>query len=320
LINQVNSTYQNSVLDLIGNTRLVRLSKIVDANKARIYVKTEFTNPSGSIKDRMVNHIIEQEEARGEIKKGDLIIEASSGNTGVSLAMIAAIKGYKACIVTPDTTSKIKAGMMKRYGAELILIPSEEGVSSVVEKAKQLVEQKGAHLLNQFETEDNIKAQNITGHEILQQISQVDVFCAGIGTGGTLIGIGQVLKEHNPSVKILAIEPSTAPAFFNMFYERNLPIPEGIPHKIEGIGESFVPKIIEKNVELIDGVLLCSDFDAIITMDSLTRIEGLSVGISSGANVWAAKKIASNLDKIKKIVTVLPDSGQRYLEDEYWSY
>jgi cysteine synthase A len=309
----------NSVLDLIGNTSLLKLNKITEHGKAGIYAKTEFTNPSGSIKDRMVKHVIEQAEERGDLKPGTLIIEASSGNTGVSLSMIASIKGYPVCIVAPDTTSEIKAGMMARYGAELVFTPNEEGVTAVVAKANELVEERGAFLLNQFATPDNVKAQNITGREILDQLDRVDAFCAGVGTGGTLVGIGEVLKEANPGVKVYAVEPEPAPAFYNRYYGKDLPIPEGIPHKIEGIGESFVPQIVEDHVDLIDGVLLCSDFNAMTTMATLTCKEGLCVGVSSGANVWAAKYTASMLGEDKNVITVLPDTGQRYLDDIYWS-
>ena len=307
-----------SMLDLIGNTALLKLNTI-QAEGASIYAKTEFTNPSGSIKDRMVKHVIEQAETRGDIKPGDLIVEASSGNTGVALSMIASVKGYKACIVAPDTTSGVKAGMMKRFGAELVFTPNKEGVAAVVAKANELVEKRGAFLLNQFQTPDNVKAQNITGREILNQIDHVDAFCAGIGTGGTLVGISQVLKEANPETKIYAVEPAPAPAFYNMYYGTDIPIPEGIPHKIEGIGESFVPKIVEDHKELIDGVILCSDLNAMTTMATLTCNEGLCVGVSSGANVWAAKQIAEGLGTDKNVVTVLPDTGQRYLDDVYWS-
>ncbi len=309
----------NSVLDLIGNTNLLKLNKIIAPEKAGIYAKTEFTNPSGSIKDRMVKYVIEQAEERGDLNPGDLIVEASSGNTGVSLSMIASIKGYPVCIVAPDTTSKIKAGMMTRYGAELIFTPNEEGVAAMVAKAKELVEQRGAFPLNQFVTPDNVKAHNITGKEILDQLGQVDAFCAGIGTGGTLAGVSQVLKEANPEVKVYAVEPEPAPAFYNRYYGKDLPIPEGIPHKIEGIGESFVPQIVEDHMGIIDGVILCSDFNAMTTMARLTCEEGLCVGVSSGANVWAAIQIASELGEDKNVVTILPDTGQRYLDDEYWS-
>jgi cysteine synthase len=310
---------KNSVLDLIGNTALLKLNKIQESGEANIYAKTEFTNPSGSIKDRMVKHVIEQAEKRGELTPGDQIVEASSGNTGVALSMIASLKGYKACIVTPDTISEVKAGMMRRYGAELVFTPNELGVSAVVDKANRLAEKRGAFLLNQFQTPDNVKAQNITGREILCQVETVDVFCAGVGTGGTLVGIAQVLKEAAQGTRIYAVEPELAPALYNLYYGKNLPIPEGIPHMIEGIGESFISRIVEDNYEaLIDGVILCSDFNAMTTMATLASNEGLCVGVSSGANVWAAKQLASQLGEGNNVVTVLPDTGQRYLDDVYW--
>jgi cysteine synthase A len=308
----------NSVLELIGNTALLKLNSLIEPGKGIIYAKTEFMNPSGSIKDRMVKHIIEQAEECGDLTPGSIIVEASSGNTGVALSMVASIKGYRACIVVPDTTSKVKTGMMKRYGAELIFTPSAEGVIAVISKALELVEEKNAFLLNQFINQDNVNAQKITGREILAQLNKIDVFCAGIGTGGTLSGIGSVLKEANPDVRLYAVEPELAPAFYNAYYKKNLPIHQGIPHKIEGIGESFVSQILMNHMELVDGVILCSDFNAMNTMAELTSKEGLCVGVSSGANVWAAKQIASDLEEHQNVVTILPDTGQRYLEDTYW--
>jgi cysteine synthase A len=302
-----------SVLDLIGNTSLLELTKLTTGLKARVFVKTEFMNPSGSIKDRMVCCAIQGAERRGLLKVGDTLVEASSGNTGVALAMLSAVKGYKAVIVVPDTTSRVKVEMMERYGAEIVYTPSELGVRATVMKASQVAEERKAFLLDQFRNPDNVKAHNITGREILRQAGKVDVFVAGIGTGGTLIGIAEVLKEANPETRIIAVEPVNASAFYNLFYGTDLPLGSGIPHRIEGIGESFVPEIISENVGQVDGVILIEEEDAFEMMKKLATEEGLYVGVSSGANVWSSIKLAEEIDAEKNIVTVLPDSGQRYV-------
>lgn len=261
----------------------------------------------------MVNHVINAAECRGDIKKGDRIVEASSGNTGVALSMIAAVKGYKATIVVPNTTSNIKVRMMKAYGAQILYTNAEKGVIATVQKAKRISEDHDAFLLNQFNNPDNIKSQHTIGIEILSQVEQVDVFIAGIGTGGTLIGVAEVLKKENHETQIIAVEPYTAPVFYNMFYGERLPIGNGIPHGIEGIGESFVSEILKKNMGIIDDVILVNDQDAFQTCSRLALKEGLFVGISSGANVWASLKQAMNVNKGMIIMTILPDNGQRYL-------
>ena len=301
-----------SALELIGNTPLLELT---DDNRApSVYAKAEFQNPSGSIKDRMVAYIIQEAELRGEIESGQTIVEATSGNTGVSLAMVAAIKGYKALILAPDTTSNIKRYMMKLYGAELLLTDGDEGINATVEKARTLAEERGAFLLNQFKSSDNPAAHHVTGKEILDQLGAVDVFVAGVGTGGTLIGVGEVLKEVNPDTRLVAVEPYTAPALFNLFHGEDLPVGSGIPHRIEGIGETFVPDIIKNRIDLIDDVVLVRDEDAFHCMRQLGRSYGLCVGVSSGANVHVAKSLVKSLNNSMSVVTVLPDSGQRYLD------
>lgn len=262
----------------------------------------------------MVHYAVFEAEKRGDIHPGDTIVEASSGNTGVALAMIAAVKGYDAVIIVPDSTSRIKIKMMEAYGAQIHYTSANDGVNAAVMKANMMSDELNAFLLNQFNNQDNILAQVQTGKEILAQIEHVDVFVAGVGTGGTLIGISQALKEANPKTKVFAIEPALAPAFYNMFYDENLPISDGIPHKIEGIGESFVPKILENNRKLVDGVILVTDHDAFQTQKRLALEEGLFAGISSGANIWAALRLAEDVDSSDNIVTILPDTGQRYLE------
>jgi cysteine synthase A len=301
-----------SPLDLIGNTPLLELA--TNRREAKIYAKAEFQNPTGSIKDRMVSNIVQQAELRGELKPGQTIVEATSGNTGVSLAMVAAIKNYKAVIVAPDSTSSTKKNLMKMYGAELLLTDNRKGINATVEKARKVAEERGAYLLNQFKNPDNPKAHHSTGKEILNQVRKVDVFVAGVGTGGTLVGVGEVLKQADPCTRLVAVEPYTAPALYNMFHGRELPIEPGIPHRIEGIGESFVPEILLDNLWLIDHVVLARDEDAFNTVQQVGKENGYCVGISSGANIHAAKILAAESNNQMNTVTVLPDSGQRYLE------
>ena len=300
-----------SVLDLIGNTPILELSRLGHPSEAKVFAKAEFLNPSGSIKDRMVHYTVESAERRGLLGNGDTIVEASSGNTGISVAMIAAYKGYKAVIVVPETTSGVKVKMMERYGAEVIYTPSEEGIDATIRRAREEAEERGAFLLDQFRNPDNVRAHHATGEEILKQAGHVDVFVAGIGTGGTLVGVAQVLKEANPETRIVAVEPALAPAYYNMYYGCSLPIGSGIPHRIEGIGETFVPEIIRKNTDIVDEVMLVGDEEAFEMMGRLATVEGLLTGVSSGANVHAAIEIAKK-GKGACIVTVLPDSGQRY--------
>lgn len=267
-------------------------------------------NPSGSIKDRMVNYALEAAEKRGELKHGDTIVEASSGNTGVSLSMLSALKKYKSIIVVPDSTSLVKVKMMEAYGSKIVYTNSKDGVNETLQKAKQVAEENNAFLLNQFENQDNIKAHNITGKEILDQVGNVDIFVAGIGTGGTLLGVAEILKKSNPETRIIAVEPKKAPAFYNMFYDKNLPIAEGIPHKIEGIGESFVPELLKRNQNIVDEVSLVTDNEAFMMKSRLAIEEGLFIGNSSGANVYVAQKY---LHKNKIVITILPDTGMRYI-------
>jgi cysteine synthase A len=227
--------------------------------------------------------------------------------------MIASIKGYKAIIIAPDSTSDAKKKLMEFYGAEILLTDNREGINTTVEKAYKVAEQQGAYLLNQFQNLDNPKAHHSTGKEILYQVGAVDVFIAGVGTGGTLIGVGETLKKEDPDTRLVAMEPSTAPALYNMFHEEDLPIGSGIPHTIEGIGETFVPEILMENIDIIDDVVLVNDNDAFGVVSDLSRFYGYCTGISSGANVYVAWNMAKILNRDKKVVTVLPDSGQRYL-------
>jgi len=303
------------VLSAIGKTPLVRLNKISKKAGANIFAKLEFLNPSGSIKDRMALCIINSAEEKGFLKPGSIIVEATSGNTGISVAMIAAIKGYIAVLVMPNNTARAKQQMMHALNAKIVLVPEKEGMESVVKKAREIAEKTNGFLVNQFSNENNIKTHyEGTGKEIIFQLDErIDAFVAGVGTGGTLIGVGKALKEKHPKLRLIAVEPEKSPAFYHMFYGKSVPKVTGIPHLIEGIGEGFVSKILGENLNLVDDVVLVSDEEAIQTTLELTREEGLLCGVSSGANASACLKVAENL-KNGNIVTVLPDGGYRYLD------
>lgn len=304
-----------NVLDAIGRTPLVKLNKFSKEVGANIFAKLEFLNPSGSIKDRMALHIISSAEERGLLKPGSLIVEATSGNTGISVAMIAAVKGYMVILVMPENTAKAKRQMMHALNAKIVLVPEEEGMEGVVKKAREIAERTGGFLVNQFSNEDNVMAHyEGTGKEVLSQFDgQIDAFVAGVGTGGTLIGVGRALKEKYPRLRLIAVEPTNSPAFYSMFHGKDVPKITGIPHLIEGIGEGFVSRILEGNLSLVDDVVLVDDNEAIHTTLRLAREEGLLCGISSGANVSACLKIAEDLRE-GNIITVLPDGGYRYLD------
>jgi cysteine synthase A len=305
------------VLGLIGGTPLVRINKLCGKGYADIYASVKFMNPSGSIKDEMVHYIIEQAEKRGELKKGQLIVEATTGNTGISLAMVAAVKGYKTLVVIPnDNIKKSKRKMIELLGAEVVLIPPKLGVEEVVKEAARIAKSRHAFLLNQFENPDNVNAhENISGREILKgMVGRVDSFVASVGTGGTLIGIARALKKARVNARIVAVEPERLPMLYCKFYGKPMPSAKNICHKIDGTGEGFVPKVLEENMKLIDDVILVSDKDAIDTAVALANKEGMLVGPSSGANVFVAMKEAKRLGSQKVVVTVLPDSGQRYVD------
>ncbi|NCN39161.1 MAG: cysteine synthase A, partial [Candidatus Aenigmarchaeota archaeon] len=285
-----------------GNTPMTEIKM----DSETIYAKMENLNPSGSIKDRIAKYMIEDAEKRGILKPGMTIVEPTSGNTGIALSFVSSIKGYEFIAVIPEFASKERIEIMKHYGAKVVLTRKEIGVKGAVEKAKKLAERLNGFMPNQFENENNVLAhKETTGKEILEQVKNVDVFVAGVGTGGTLIGVAKALKEKNPNVKIIGVEPASSPLLSKGKVGH---------HKIEGIGEDFIPKIVENNLELIDQIIVVTDKEAIQTSRRLAR-EGLFVGISSGANVSASLKIAKKL-KNKKVVTVLPDSADRYYSTE----
>lgn len=273
------------ILNAIGNTPLVKIDNI--------YAKLETVNPSGSIKDRMAKFMIEKAEERGELKKGYTIIEATSGNTGISFAMISAIKGYKMIAVMPEDVGKEKRKIMKLFGADFVLTNKEESFAGAIKKTKELKQEiNNVWLPRQFENPDNVKVhQKGTGKEILNQVDNIEAFVAGIGTGGTLMGVAKALKEKFPKVKIIGIEAAES------------------PHQIEGISDGIVPKILDFN--LIDEIIKIKSQDAISMAKELIKKEGLLVGISSGANVLAAIRLRK---RYKCVVTVLPDRAERYLK------
>jgi len=289
-------------LELIGNTPLVK----VKLDSELIFVKMENLNPSGSIKDRVAKYMIERAEESGLLKLGMTIIEPTSGNTGIALAFVSSVKGYKFIAVMPEFASKERLKIMKHYGAKVILTSKEDNMKGAVKKARELTQKLNAFMPNQFENGSNILAhKETTGKEILEQMKRVDVFVAGVGTGGTLIGIAKALKEKNETVKIVAVEPAGSP----LLSKGKVGF-----HKIQGIGEDFIPKILEYNLDLIDVIVTVTDNQAIETSKRLGK-KGFFVGISSGANVYASLKIAKKL-KNKRVVTVLPDSADRYYSTE----
>ena len=307
-----------NITELIGNTPLLELSKFEKQNNidATIIAKVEYFNPAGSVKDRVALSLIEDAEKNGLIKSGDTIIEPTSGNTGVGLAMVATVKGYNLILTMPDTMSIERRNLLKALGARIELTPGAQGMKGAIAKAEELREEiPGSIILQQFENAANPKAhRETTAKEILRDTAgNVDIFVAGVGTGGTVTGVGEVLKQHNPNIKIVAVEPEDSAVLSG-----NKPG----PHKIQGIGAGFVPGNLNTNI--IDEIIPVSNDNAIRTSRELAKTEALLVGISSGAATYAALELAKRPEnKGKRIVVLLPDTGERYLStivyavDEY---
>jgi len=297
----------NNILELIGDTPLVKLNRLVGPEDASVYVKLEWFNPGGSVKDRIAWSMIEEAEKAGRLKPGDVIVEPTSGNTGIGLAMVAAARGYKAILVMPDTMSLERRKLLRAYGAELVLTPGAEGMRGAVRKAEELVAENPNYFMpQQFKNPANPKVhRETTGRELLEQAEQIggiDALVVGVGTGGTLTGAGEVLKEKYPHLKIYAVEPADSPVLSGG---------KPGPHKIQGIGPGFVPEIL--NTEIYDGVITVKNEEAFETGRRLAKEEGILGGISTGANVFAALKVARELGKGKNVVTVSPSNGERYL-------
>ncbi|HEY4543080.1 MAG TPA: cysteine synthase A [Tissierellaceae bacterium] len=295
----------NSIYRTIGNTPMVKINNITkELDIADIYVKIESANPSGSIKDRAALYMIEKAEEKGILSKGSTIIEPTSGNTGIALAMIGASKGYEVILVMPDSMSIERRKLMLGYGAKILLTPVKDGMKGSVDLAEKLSREKGYFLPNQFENDNNKLAHyETTGIEILEQRKhKIDAFVAGVGTGGTVSGVGKRLKEEVDNIKVYAVQPKTSPVL-----TKNI----SGSHKIQGIGANFIPGIYDKDV--VDEVIDISDEDAFKYARLLGEKEGILSGISSGANIAAAIEVAKKLGKGKVVVTVLPDTGERYL-------
>ena len=296
----------NSTLELIGETPIIKFEGIKD-DIADIYLKIERFNPGGSIKDRAALFMIEDAEKRGILKEGDTIIEATSGNTGVALAMIGAIKGYRVIIVMPDSMSLERQRLMEAYGADLILTPGKLGMSGSVEKAKLMTKENGYFMPGQFINKANAKAHyETTAEEIWADMEgEINAFVAGVGTGGTISGIGRRLKELNPEISIVAVQPANSPVLTGG---------EPSSHGIQGIGANFIPEIYDS--EVVDQVISMNDEEAKEKTLLLARNSGILAGISSGSNLAAAIKVAEELGQGKRVVTVLPDTGERYLSTD----
>ena len=294
-------TYGN-ILEAIGNTPVIRLNKLTTGLTSTVYVKLESKNPGGSIKDRAALSMIIDAESRGILKKGGTVIEPTSGNTGIGLAMVAAVRGYKAVIVMPDTMSKERISMMKAYGADVVLTPGKEGMAGALKIAKEIAERTKGFIPQQFENPANPAAHYTeTAREILEDVPEVDYVVAGIGTGGTVTGIGRALKDFSSDAKVIGVEPAESPL-----------ITEGRigPHRIQGIGANFIPGNYDRNI--VKRVVTVKSDDAIEITRRLAREEGIFAGISSGAAVSAALKLAAE-ESDKIFVAILPDGGDRYL-------
>ena len=298
----------SNVLDLIGGTPLVELTDITEANgsKARVLAKLEFYNPANSVKDRIGKAIIEAAEASGDLKPGGTIVEATSGNTGIALALAGAAKGYKVILTMPETMSNERRVLLRAYGAEIVLTPGAAGMKGAVEKATELVEQnEGAILARQFENEANPKIHYATtGPEIWEDTDgEVDILVAGVGTGGTISGAGKYLKEQKADVKAVAVEPAASPL---------LSKGEAGPHKIQGLGANFIPGTLDRNV--VDEIIAVTNEDAVSTSRELAVKDAILGGISAGANVKAALELAQREENAgKTIVVIIPDFGERYV-------
>lgn len=303
----------NSIAELIGKTPIVKLNRVTDSDQADIYLKLESFNPGGSVKDRIALSMIEEAEKEGILQPGDTILEPTSGNTGIGLAMMAAAKGYRAILVMPDTMSVERRNLLRAYGAELILTPGAQGMKGAIEKAEALkAENPGYFIPQQFKNPANPKIhRETTAREILADMDgQVDAFVAGVGTGGTISGVGKVLKQEvGNHVLIVAVEPSASPVLSGG---------QPGPHKIQGIGAGFVPDTLD--LEVVDEIMQVDHEVAFEYARKVAREEGILVGISTGANIFAALQVAKKLGAGKKVVTVAPSTGERYLSTPLFQF
>lgn len=293
-----------NITQLIGNTPLVKLHRIVPEDSATVLVKMESRNPGGSVKDRIGQAMIQVAEKSGLLRAGGSIVEPTSGNTGIALAMIAAARGYRCTLVMPETMSVERRHLLALYGAEIVLTPGGEGMKGAIAKAQEIVAETGAFMPQQFENPANPEVhRQTTAQEIWSGTDgQIDAFVCGVGTGGTISGVADVLKDRNPDFKAIAVEPAESPVISGGAHS---------PHKIQGIGAGFIPKNLE--IDLIDGIELVSTEEAFAMRKRLIEKEGIMAGISSGASVCAALRVAALLGAGKTVVTIIHDTGERYL-------
>src|SRR3989344_8067942 len=300
---------KNNVSEIIENTPIVKLNRVVEGGMAEIYAKLEMFNPGGSVKDRICKAMILDAEQKGLLKPGGTIVEPTSGNTGIGLAMIGAVRGYKVILTMPETMSLERIYILKSFGAEVVLTSGMEGMADSIKKAEEIARKKKAFMPHQFENPANPEVhRQTTGPEILEALGErIDAFVATVGTGGTITGVGEVLKAKNPAVKIVAVEPAGSPVLSGG---------KPGPHKIQGIGPGFVPKILNRGI--IDEIIKVNDNEAFQMVNRLAKEEGLFVGISAGAAAFAALKVAKTLGGGKMIVTIFPDTGERYFSMEQY--
>ena len=304
----MSTTLHHDITELIGKTPLVRLNRLSKEGSATIYGKVEFFNPGGSVKDRICLNMINEAERQGKLKPGGTIVEPTSGNTGIGLALVAAVRGYKLILVMPESMSMERASLLSSYGAQLVLTPAWEGMKGSIKEAESILAQNPSYFMpDQFSNPANPAMHKMTtAVEIWDALGgKIDAFVAAVGTGGTITGCGESFKEKNPQVKIIAVEPATSPVLSGG---------DPGPHKIQGIGAGFVPKVL--NRKILDRVVTVTDDEAYQTAKQLSKKEGLLVGISAGANVCAAQKIAEELGPGKNVVTILCDTGERYISIE----
>jgi cysteine synthase len=301
----------NSITELVGQTPIVKLNRLVDDQSADVYLKLEYMNPGSSVKDRIALAMIEDAEAKGLLKQGDTIIEPTSGNTGIGLAMVAAAKGYKAILVMPETMSMERRNLLRAYGAELVLTPGPEGMGGAIRKAEELSKEHGYFVPQQFENAANPSIhERTTGPEIAEQMGdQLDAFISGIGTGGTITGAGKVLREKYKDIKIIAVEPSDSPVLSGG---------KPGPHKIQGIGAGFIPGVLDTDV--YDEVIKVENEQAFEYARRAAKEEGVLGGISSGAAIYAALETAKKLGKGKKVLAIIPSNGERYLSTPLYQF
>jgi cysteine synthase A len=306
----VRAKVMNNMLDSVGNTPIVRLNRIVPDGAATVYAKLESFNPMWSVKDRIAKAMIEDGEKRGRINKDTTIVEPTSGNTGIGLSMVCAVKGYKLVLTMPETMSIERRRIMAALGAQLVLTPGPEGMRGAIKKAEELASTTpNSFMPQQFDNPANPRVHRMTtAKEIVRAVSSIDAFVAGVGTGGTITGVGKVLRKRFPAVKIIAVEPADSPVLSGG---------SPGPHKIQGIGAGFVPRVLD--TKIYDSVIKVATKDAIETSRKLARLEGIFAGISSGAAAWAALTVAQELGAGKTVVTVLPDLGERYLSTELFA-